>query len=63
MKYLLRKTPLKHQFDFEIGYLVKSPCKKCKQRKQFPQCIDNCTALDKIHESLLGSISCSNRKL
>ena len=60
MKYLPYKN-LNYRFDFEIGYLIKSPCRKCEKREDFPECVDDCNILDKIHSILCESISCSRR--
>ena len=46
-------------FDFDIGYLVKSPCRECIDRYLFPECMDSCLSLDKIRTVLANSISCS----
>jgi hypothetical protein len=51
----------KYKYDFEIGYLVKSPCKKCVLKKTFPKCADNCSLLDKIHTILSEAVSCTRR--
>jgi hypothetical protein len=59
MKYITKKSTYKYRFDFEIGYLIKSPCKECTARKHFPKCADNCRILDKIHTVLAEAISCS----
>ena len=59
MKGYLKKSYHKHRFDFEIGYLVKSPCQGCKTRRQFPKCIDGCKMLDKIQDRLAGIVSCT----
>jgi hypothetical protein len=48
-----------HRFDFEIGHLVKSPCKGCDQRDAFPGCDESCKTLDKIHSMLCDSVSCT----
>jgi len=61
MKYLPYKK-LKYRFDFEIGYLTKSPCRECEKRKDFPDCMDDCNMLDKIHTILCEAISCSKRR-
>ncbi len=61
MKYISKKYTDKFKFDFEIGYLVKSPCKGCNKREKFPKCMDTCQAIDKIHEILADGISCSRR--
>jgi hypothetical protein len=49
----------RHRFDFDIGYLVKSPCRECIDRRHFPGCMDSCLPLDKIRTVLANSISCS----
>ena len=49
----------RHRFDFDIGYLVKSPCRECIDRYLFPDCMNNCMALDKIRTVLANSVSCS----
>ena len=59
MKYLPLNKLTKFKFDFEVGYLVKSPCKECEKRTDFPNCIDDCDKIDKIHEYLLNTISCT----
>lgn len=46
-----------HKFDFDIGYLIKSPCKGCKNRNHFPSCADDCEMLDKIQRRLIGCVS------
>lgn len=49
----------RHRFDFDIGYLVKSPCRDCIDRDLFPTCIETCPPLDRIHTVMANSISCS----
>ncbi len=49
----------RHRFDFDIGYLVKSPCRECADRYLFPDCMDTCISLDKIRTVLANSVSCS----
>jgi len=51
----------KYKYDFEIGYLVKSPCKKCIQKNIFPKCVSKCILLDKIHATLAEAVSCTRR--
>ncbi len=60
IKYLPSKN-VKYRFDFEIGYLTKSPCKECSHRRDFPGCEDDCRILDKIHTVLSEVVSCSRR--
>lgn len=50
-----------YRFDFEIGYLIKSPCKDCDKKDNFPECADNCKILDEIHDVLSKAVSCSRR--
>ncbi len=45
------------KFDFDVGYLVKSPCNECSDRKNFPKCSDTCQILDKIRTKLAKGIS------
>jgi hypothetical protein len=52
-----RKPYHKRKFDFEIGYLIKSPCKTCITRYQFPGCIRSCDILDSIQNHLAQGIS------
>jgi hypothetical protein len=58
---LFKSNPNRIRFDFEIGHLVKSPCKDCTYRPAFPRCIDSCLKLDRIHNILSESISCTRR--
>lgn len=49
------------RFDFEIGYLIKSPCRGCGLRHHFPGCMDDCVTLDRIQTRLAqGVSSCRN---
>ena len=45
------------RFDFEIGYLTKSPCLTCKNRAELPECHSECILLDKIQTLLARGIS------
>jgi hypothetical protein len=45
-----------HSFDFEIGYLVKSPCRDCVSRQDLPTCVEGCEILDQIQTVLADSI-------
>jgi hypothetical protein len=49
------------RFDFDIGYLVKSPCRDCDLRDALPHCSDTCELIDRIHTILSESI-CSSRR-
>ena len=57
----MTKKVFKYKYDFEIGYLVKSPCKKCIRKKAFPRCSAECERLDKIHTVLSEAVSCTRR--
>jgi len=54
-------TVKRDKFDFEIGYLVKSPCKECLYRNNLPECSDACSLLDKIQVILSKGISCTGK--
>ena len=43
-------------FEFDIGYLVKSPCRDCTTRDKLPNCIQGCEILDQIQTVLADSI-------
>ena len=46
----------RNSFDFDIGYLVKSPCRDCVSREVLPDCIEGCEILDQIQSVLADSI-------
>ncbi len=58
MKFLSVNPIIRDKFDFEVGYLIKSPCKECDQHELFPGCEDDCSVLNKIHTKLASGISC-----
>ncbi len=53
----LKPTPYKRCFDFEIGYLVKSPCRSCPRHDQFPGCEQGCRIIDEIQTVLSQAVS------
>jgi hypothetical protein len=53
----MKDKPFTYKFDFEIGYLVKSPCKTCRLQNTFPKCADKCSLLDEIHAVLAEAVS------
>ena len=57
---MLDKAADNHNFDFNIGHLVKSPCKACPTRENFPGCMEDCELLDQIQSVLSDSISSAN---
>ncbi len=54
-------TVKRDQFDFEVGYLVKSPCKECLYRNNLPECSDECSVLDKVQVILSRGVSCTGK--
>lgn len=48
---------IRDKFDFEIGYLIKSPCLTCKHRPELPLCHAECSLLNKIQTTLARGIS------
>lgn len=54
-----RKSYSKRVLDYEVGHLVKSPCRDCATRHRFPGCTSTCNILDRIQTHLAQSISSS----
>ena len=52
-----RPLVIHRRFDFEIGHLVKSPCRECRDRPLLPQCAAGCSLLDRIQTRLARGIS------
>ncbi len=52
---------IRNIFDFEIGYLAKSPCKDCPRREDIPECTDRCPILEEIQILLARGVSCTGR--
>ena len=46
----------RNSFDFDIGYLVKSPCRDCVSREELHNCVEGCETLDQIQTILADSI-------
>ncbi len=53
-------TTNRDKFDFEVGYFIKSPCRDCDRKKEFPACFKTCTVLDRVQTRLAETISCFN---
>ena len=51
-----RKRYRKSRFDFEIGYLIKSPCRECRQQDELPACTRTCERLDHVQSILAHSV-------
>ncbi len=54
-------TIKRDRFDFEIGYLVKSPCKECVHRDCLPECSEKCLLLERIQTAIARGVSCTGR--
>ena len=61
LEYIPKLDAIGYRFDFEIGYLIKSPCRECEERSDFPECADTCVTLGRIQAILSEGISCTRR--
>lgn len=52
-------TVYRYRFDFEVGNLIKSPCRECVRREEFPGCMEECRIIDQIQSILAETRSCS----
>ncbi len=59
MKKIIQNPFYRFKFDFEIGTLIKSPCKDCDQLKRFPKCFDECKVIDKLQTVMAEGRSCT----
>ncbi len=56
----LSKIIKRDKYDFEIGYITKSPCLECRQYEDmFPKCISDCKIIDLMQTILAAGISSS----
>jgi hypothetical protein len=53
------KSVVYKKLDFEVGYLVKSPCHGCSRRNELPGCARSCKILRRIQVILAESVSCT----
>jgi hypothetical protein len=60
-EYIPKLDAMSYRFDFEIGHLIKSPCRECADRSVFPECADTCVILGRIQAILSEGISCTRR--
>ena len=44
------------RLDCETGYLVKSPCRECREHYRFPLCLRACDILDRIQSHLAHTV-------
>jgi len=61
LEYIPKLDAIGYRFDFEIGYLIKSPCRECEERSDFPGCADTCVTLGRIQAILSEGISSTRR--
>ena len=52
-------TIIRDRFDFEVGYLKKSPCLSCDRSSTRPMCYDSCGILGEIQTILAQGVSCT----
>ena len=57
---MAEKIIRKNQFEHDSGYLAKSPCRECPQKRTLPKCSKNCRTLIQLQKLLVGVISYSN---
>jgi hypothetical protein len=48
-------------YDFDIGYLVKSPCRHCEKANFLPGCMSRCNTLKEVQKILSQGMSSSNQ--
>ncbi|WP_300456881.1 hypothetical protein [Desulfobacula sp.] len=53
----MKNTVNRDVFDFEIGYLTKSPCTTCENNTALPKCHADCPILEEIQTLLARGIS------
>lgn len=61
-KYPQKPLSYTCKFDFDIGYLVRSPCRACEQIRQLPACSRACAQLERVQTILVDSVSCARRR-
>jgi hypothetical protein len=61
LKYIPKLDAMNYRFDFEIGHLVRSPCRECQETVNFPECSETCIVLGRIQAILSEGISCTRR--
>jgi hypothetical protein len=55
----MMKQRMVPKFDYNAGFLVKSPCRDCGTYGIFPDCMDRCAVLDRVQTALSASLTCS----
>ena len=54
-------TQYRKQLDIEIGHLIKSPCRDCRDQDDFPGCARTCSILNDIQILLSTTVSCTRK--
>ncbi|MEJ2039113.1 MAG: hypothetical protein P8X55_09295 [Desulfosarcinaceae bacterium] len=44
------------KLDYDVGYLVKSPCRECREHHRFPECFPACGLMDEVQTLLAQTI-------
>ena len=52
-----KQTSGKISFDFTLGNLLESPCKKCKSSDMLTACSEKCDIISEIQTALAGKVS------
>ena len=58
-----RRLDISHLFDFEVGCLMKSPCRGCPMKEDLPQCVKGCGLLEQIQSFLSSGVSCTRGQM
>lgn len=61
-KYPQKPLSYTCKFDFDVGYLVRSPCRACDEFGRLPACSQTCARLERVQTLLADSISCTRRR-
>jgi len=48
-------------YYFDIGYLVKSPCRNCEKASSLPGCMPQCKTLKEVQKILSLAMNSSNQ--
>ncbi|MDY0132187.1 MAG: hypothetical protein RBR53_05910 [Desulforegulaceae bacterium] len=56
-----KKYIKRDKFDFEVGYILKSPCIDCNKKDTLPHCQKGCLVISRLQEKIAEGISCSQK--
>jgi hypothetical protein len=57
---MYRRSAIGLSFDFDNGYLTKSPCRDCPGKTRLPACAVKCKILSVIQQCIANSLSSCN---